>query len=85
MLAGVVFSPPAANFIRPLDYALGSVENLETITLYFTRLVLGVQLVLTGVQLPKRYLQIEWKSLLWLLGPGMAAMWIASSLLVWAM
>ncbi|TQB73977.1 hypothetical protein MPDQ_005308 [Monascus purpureus] len=85
MLAGVAFSPHAANFIRPMDYAMGSAQNLESITMYFTRLVLGVQLVLAGVQLPKRYLQIEWKSLALLLGPGMAAMWIFSSLLIWAM
>ena len=85
LVAGIIFSPYAANFIRPTDYALGSRENLEEITQYFTRLVLGVQLVLAGVQLPKRYLQVEWKSLAILLGPGMAAMWICSSLLVWAM
>lgn len=85
LLAGIVFSPHAANFIRPLDYSLGSAENLEVITRNFTRLVLGVQLVLAGVQLPSRYLQIEWKSLSLLLGPGMAAMWICTSLLVWAL
>ncbi|PYH89753.1 hypothetical protein BO71DRAFT_444362 [Aspergillus ellipticus CBS 707.79] len=85
LLAGVIFSPHAANFIRPQEYALGSEQNLEEITLYFTRLVLGVQLVLAGVQLPKRYLQIEWRSLSLLLGPGMAAMWMCSSLIIWAM
>ena len=68
-----------------MDYALGSQENLDAITLYFTRLVLGVQLVLAGVQLPNKYLQHEWKSLALLLGPGMTGMWICSSLLVWAM
>ena len=70
-LFGVIFSPHAANFIRPLDYALGDEINLETITLYFCRLVLGVQLVLAGVQLPSKYLKKEWKSLALLLGPGM--------------
>ncbi|KAJ5576376.1 Cation/H+ exchanger [Penicillium sp. DV-2018c] len=85
LLAGVLFSPHAANFIRPEDYALHSAQNLETITLHFTRLVLGVQLVLAGVQLPKRYLQIEWRSLALLLGPGMVAMWMCSSLIIWAM
>ena len=68
-----------------MDYASGSQENLDAITLYFTRLVLGVQLVLAGVQLPSKYLQNEWKSLALLLGPGMTGMWICSSLLVWAM
>jgi NhaP-type Na+/H+ or K+/H+ antiporter len=84
LLAGVIFSPSAANLIRPLEYALGNEETLGTITLYFTRLVLGVQLVLAGVQLPSRYLRLEWKSLSLLLGPGMAAMWLCTSLLVWA-
>ncbi|KAL3469767.1 Sodium/hydrogen exchanger family-domain-containing protein [Aspergillus californicus] len=85
LLAGVAFSPHAANFIRPDDYALGTERNLEQITLCFTRLVLGVQLVLAGVQLPKRYLQVEWRSLSLLLGPGMAAMWMCSALIIWAL
>ncbi|KAL2016354.1 hypothetical protein VTK56DRAFT_3840 [Thermocarpiscus australiensis] len=85
LLAGVAFSPSAANFIRPLDYALGSEENLHAITLAFSRLVLGVQLVLAGVQLPSRYLKKQWRPLALLLGPIMAAMWMATSLLVWAL
>ncbi|KAI9858511.1 MAG: hypothetical protein M1813_006452 [Trichoglossum hirsutum] len=58
LLAGVLFSPHAANFIRPLDYAGGSEEHLAQITLYFSRLVLGVQLVLAGVQLPSSSLLV---------------------------
>jgi sodium/hydrogen antiporter len=53
--------------------------------LYFSRLVLGVQLVLAGVQLPSRYLQKEWKSLALLLGPVMTVMWICSSLIIWGL
>ncbi|MCJ1438314.1 hypothetical protein MMC27_007702 [Xylographa pallens] len=85
LLAGVTFSPHAANFIKPLDYAEGSQSNLASITLYFSRLVLGVQLVLAGVQLPSKYLLREWKSLALLLGPGMTVMWLSSSLLIWAL
>lgn len=85
LLAGVTFSPPALNWIRPLDYAFGSETTLSTINLYFTRLVLDVQLVLAGIQLPPKYLRYEWRSLALLLGPGMTAMWVSSSLLVWAM
>jgi len=84
LLAGVIFSPHATNFVRPLEYT-GSQANLNAVTLYFSRLVLGVQLVLAGVQLPSRYLKTEWKSLSLLLGPVMTCMWIASSLLIWAM
>ena len=83
--AGLTFSPHATNFIKPIEFANNNEEALETITLYFSRLVLGVQLVLAGVQLPSKYLQTEWKSMSWLLGPGMCAMWICTSLMVWAM
>ncbi|KAL2359142.1 hypothetical protein RJZ56_008023 [Blastomyces dermatitidis] len=82
LTAGILFSPNFANFLRPLDYAQGSPAAVEAITLYFSRLVLGVQLVLAGVQLPSRYLSKEWKSLSLLLGPGMLAMWLCSSLVI---
>ncbi|CAK7271474.1 hypothetical protein SEPCBS119000_004626 [Sporothrix epigloea] len=84
LLAGVAFSPSAANFIRPLEYT-GSQANLDATTLYFSRLVLGVQLVLAGVQLPSRYLQRQWRPLAWLLLPIMAAMWLVGSLLIWGL
>ncbi|KAH7149013.1 Na/H antiporter [Dactylonectria estremocensis] len=83
LLAGVAFSPVGANFIRPLDYASTS-KGVEIITLNFARLVLGVQLVIAGVQLPSRYLQKEWKSLSILVGVVMVLMWLTTSLLVWA-
>ena len=85
LLAGVVFAPFATNLIRPLEYAGGSEVALQSITLYFTRLVLGVQLVIAGVQLPSMYLIKQWKSLALLLGPGMVGMWVCSSLLVWGL
>jgi sodium/hydrogen antiporter len=37
------------------------------------------------VQLPSKYLKTEWKSLALLLGPGMAVMWLVTSLLVFAL
>ena len=70
LVAGIIFSPYITNLIRPLEYALGSQQHLATITIYFTRLVLGVQLVLAGVQLLSKYLVKGWKSLALLLGPG---------------
>lgn len=52
----------------------GSQVTLDGITLAFTRLVLGVQLVLAGVQLPSRYLKVQWRPLALLLGPIMTTM-----------
>lgn len=63
----------------------GSQAALDTSILYFSRLVLGVQLVLAGVQLPSRYLKTQWRPLSILLGPIMVAMWLTTSLLVWAL
>ncbi|CAM1503174.1 Fc.00g079500.m01.CDS01 [Cosmosporella sp. VM-42] len=93
LLAGVAFGPNGANFIRPRDYAcsengISEVEcedNLNAITLNFSRLVLAVQLVLAGVQLPSKYLRREWKPILLLVGPGMTFMWLATSLIVWGL
>lgn len=41
--------------------------------------------MIAGIQLPPRYLKTEWKSLAYLLGPGLSLMWILSSMLVWAL
>lgn len=84
-IAGVIFSPHATHLIRPLQYAGGSEEEVESITLYFSRLVLGVQLVIAGIQLPAKYFKTDWRSLALLVGPGMTIMWLITSLLVWAM
>ncbi|KAK5172766.1 uncharacterized protein LTR77_002886 [Saxophila tyrrhenica] len=84
-ITGLAFSPHGANFLKPLQYANENEHDLETITLYFSRLVLGVQLVLAGVQLPSKYLKKEWKTLSLLLGPGMCLMWMSTSLMVFAM
>ncbi|KAJ0125091.1 na(+) h(+) antiporter [Diaporthe amygdali] len=84
LLAGAAFSPHASNLIRPLEYT-GSQEALDSATLYFSRLVLGIQLVIAGIQLPGRYLRKEWRPLALLLGPIMTAMWLTTSLLIWAL
>lgn len=70
--------------IDPLELA-GSQDNLDAASRDFSRIVLGIQLVLAGVQLPSRYLRTEWKSLALLLGPGMVGMWVCSSILIWAL
>lgn len=82
LLVGIGLGPHGANLIRPLDYASGSPERVDAITLAFTRLVLGVQLVLAGVQLPKMYLFHQRRSLGVLLGPAMLLKWGVSSVLV---
>ncbi|KAH0613617.1 uncharacterized protein H6S33_005503 [Morchella sextelata] len=67
--------------VKPLIDA--SLETIENFTRNLTRLVLGIQLVIVGVQLPSKYLLLEGKSLAMLLGPVMTFMWIMSSIIVW--
>ncbi|KAF4780993.1 sodium/hydrogen exchanger family protein [Colletotrichum scovillei] len=81
LLGGVTFTH-VAKLLKPGEYAV-SEDAVASVTLDFSRLVLGVQLVLAGVQLPSRYLRTEWKSLCLLLGPGMIGMWTCTSAVVW--
>ncbi|KAK1589953.1 Na/H antiporter [Colletotrichum navitas] len=81
LLGGVAFTH-VAGFLKPSEYA-DSDDAVASITLNFSRLVLGVQLVIAGVQLPSRYLRKEWKSLSLLLGPVMIGMWACTSAVVW--
>ncbi|KEF59079.1 uncharacterized protein A1O9_03922 [Exophiala aquamarina CBS 119918] len=84
LIAGVIFSH-LVSFIRPDEYTCGEDRNLDSITLEFSRLVLGVQLVLAGIQLPPRYLSTAWRSLCYLLGPGLTMMWLSAGLVIWFM
>lgn len=63
--------------VKPLIDA--NVETIENFTRNLTRLVLGIQLVIVGVQLPGKYLLLEGKSLAMLLGKG-----VCGNLLIFA-
>ncbi|KAH7024808.1 Cation/H+ exchanger [Microdochium trichocladiopsis] len=91
LAAGVALSPFGFDLVRPRELAgaghptdpAAQQEAVETATLCFARLVLGVQVLIAGVRLPSKYPRREWRSLAVLLGPGMLGMWAATSLLVW--
>lgn len=80
-MGGVTFTHVAKLF-KPGDYVV-SEGAVASVTLDFSRLVLGVQLVLEGIRLPSRYLRTEWRTLALLLGPGMLGMWACSSAVIW--
>jgi NhaP-type Na+/H+ or K+/H+ antiporter len=83
LLLGLALGPYGANLLRPLSFA-GDATKIDTITLSLSRLVLGVQLLLAGVHLPKNYLRKEWKPLSIVLGPGMVLQWgVVSALIYW--
>ncbi|KAL4893611.1 Cation/H+ exchanger [Aspergillus ambiguus] len=81
-LLGVLLGP-VCGLVDPFRLAQHDTQNIDRITLAFSRLVLGVQLVIVGIQLPKQYLMYEWRSFAVLLLPGLTSMWMVSSILVW--
>ncbi|KAI9371439.1 Cation/H+ exchanger [Aspergillus egyptiacus] len=92
LLVGLLVSPSAAKLAHPDAYVsidpqanpLSTAHRLERATLDFSRLVLCIQVCLTGAQLPRRYARFHWRDLFLLLGPAMAGMWMMSALLVWS-
>lgn len=77
---------PAAFFgfvISEIGWAdFSSYTNVGQISLDFTRVVLGFQLFLSGIQLPPKYLKKAWISISVLLGPVMTIMWIVMGLCI---
>ncbi|KFA46899.1 hypothetical protein S40293_03649 [Stachybotrys chartarum IBT 40293] len=73
---------PAGGLLQFEAWSGGAV-HLEAHTLNFTRLSLCVQVLISGVQLPERFLARSWTSMLVMLLPGMILMWLMSAILIW--
>lgn len=80
---GIVTGPSVLGWIDPLSW--GSTENTNYVTYELTRLVVGVQVLFTGITMPKAYLRKEALSLAVLLGIVMTITWFISSLLIWGL
>ncbi|KAM0280470.1 hypothetical protein ACHAQH_004049 [Verticillium albo-atrum] len=82
-LAGLLFAR-LTGLVEPVHFTEhGNIDEVAATTLDLSRIVLGVQLLFAGVSLPRRFLRTEWKSLALLLGPGMVAMWVCSTAIIW--
>ncbi|KAK1825899.1 hypothetical protein QBC39DRAFT_270072 [Podospora conica] len=84
LLAGVIAGLGVTNFIKPAPWVRVRDAELRTTTLDFWRLVLSIQVMLRGVQLPAKFTKHSRRSLGAVLGPGMLGMWITRGFLVWA-
>ncbi|KAG8816140.1 hypothetical protein FRC17_000418 [Serendipita sp. 399] len=84
-LFGVIIGPYGANIFNPRDWGGGSDETVHAITLEVTRVVLAVGVFAVGVELPSKYAQKHFKSLLFLLGPVMAIGWVVCAGLIYAL
>ncbi|KAH9908360.1 Sodium/hydrogen exchanger family-domain-containing protein [Xylariomycetidae sp. FL2044] len=82
---GIILGPLAAKFIDPERW--GSAEGPEqvaAITYPAMRIMIGIQLVIAGFQLPAKYLKTRFKEMLICLLPVMTLMWLLTSLCVFA-
>ncbi|KAJ3497180.1 hypothetical protein NLG97_g2095 [Lecanicillium saksenae] len=80
VLLGVILGPIAAKFLDSERW--GSAEKGQTneITLGVTRVMIGVQLVIAGYQLPAKYNWMRWKEMALCLLPIMTIMWLCTTL-----
>ncbi|CAG7846549.1 Na(+)/H(+) antiporter [Serendipita indica DSM 11827] len=84
-LFGVIIGPYGANIFNPRQWGDGSREVVQSITLEITRVVLAVGVFAIGVELPSKYMQKHWKSLVFLLLPIMSIGWVICAGLIYAL
>jgi len=83
MTVGIIVGPYVLNWVNPDEWANEEMRN--EITYQFTRLVLGTQVLFTGISLPAKYLRKEIISLTVLLTLIMTIAWFVTSLLIWGL
>lgn len=76
---GIILGPIAVKFLNSERWGSAEEHQQVPITLGITRVMIGVQLVIAGFQLPAKYQLIRWKEMLICLLPIMTIMWLATT------
>lgn len=84
-VTGILFGPLVANVINPFEWVGHDTDTFIDFTMQLSRIVIGLQVLFTGVNLPKQYIRKEWLSLTMLLLPIMTCAWLSVGLLIWAL
>ncbi|KAK8078821.1 hypothetical protein PG994_002628 [Apiospora phragmitis] len=81
MCIGIVLGPILANFLNNTRWGPGdlSEEQKSAITLGFMRVMISVQLLIAGYQLPAKYVVANWRNMAALLLPIMTLMWLCTT------
>ncbi|OJJ54460.1 hypothetical protein ASPSYDRAFT_49585 [Aspergillus sydowii CBS 593.65] len=79
VVVGIVLGPYAAKFLEATEWGSAVQGQQDAITLGLCRVVIGVQLVIVGFQLPAKYQLHRWKEMLLCLIPNMTLMWLCTS------
>ncbi|KAF2003193.1 Na(+)/H(+) antiporter 1 [Amniculicola lignicola CBS 123094] len=82
VVVGIILGPIAAKFLSAMRWGSGEEGQQEAITLGLCRIVIGVQLVIAGFQLPAKYQAANWKEMAICLLPVMTIMWLCASLCI---
>ena len=80
-LAGIIFGPISLGWFNPEAWS----TDVDYLTHQVCRIIIAIQVLFTGIALPKAYVRKEWMSLVVLLGPVMTTAWFVCSLLVWGL
>ena len=75
---GILCGPRVADVLNPEIW--GWTDN---ITQELTRVIVGLQVFVVGIELPRRWLKRHWKSVLVLLGPVMSFGWLVSAVIIY--
>ncbi|KAJ3549986.1 hypothetical protein NM208_g222 [Fusarium decemcellulare] len=79
VLIGIILGPIAAKFIDSERWGFAEPGQTNAITLGVARVMIGVQLVIAGYQLPAKYNWTRWKEMAMCLLPIMTLMWLCTS------
>lgn len=81
MVIGIVLGPIAGKLLDNTRWGPGSLSENDksAITLGFMRVMISVQLIIAGYQLPAKYAVKKWRDILVLLLPCMTLMWLCTT------
>ncbi|KAI0381097.1 Sodium/hydrogen exchanger family-domain-containing protein [Hypomontagnella monticulosa] len=84
VLIGMLLGPIAAKFLDAKRWGSAAEDQQDAITLGVMRVMIGIQLVIAGYQLPAKYIRLHCKAVIVCLVPIMALMWLATSVCILA-
>ena len=76
-VTGIIFGPQGLTVLDPFDW--GWADN---ITQEFTRVVIGVQVFTSGIELPAKYIKDHRRGVALLLGPNMIVGWLVCTAII---
>lgn len=82
VVVGIILGPVAAKFLDVNRWGAAEDGQQAPVTLGLCRVVIGVQLVIAGFQLPQKFLKARWLEMAICLLPVMTIMWVCTSLCI---